>query len=664
MPTTLRRRKQSRLMTQETPQILDDSTLLARYLERRDQDAFRQLVDRHAPMVYVTCHRMLRDEHAAEDAAQAVFLLLVRRTKDLKGHINLGGWLHRTAVLTSKESIRQGRTRKCHEREAGNMRLHASMDESAHPVWNSVSDRLDALLHALPSEQREAIVQRFLLGRSEAEAARELKVPVGTLSARVARALGRLREKLGGHVATLAVPALAKLLAEHAAEPAPATLTQTIHAACLGQAAASTGAVYLLEATMRTLIWMQVKSMALICAAVLVLAVAAPVTYRVLAGEAVPPVAVEPPQPGPPPQPALPVVPARVTFEPKPTEQALYYERVAHTKFEVDDKALELVKSFFIPEFVDCQILKLDAVKQQAGMKLSFQAEKVYSSATGAALAQAQSGLEPKTVYFFTAYSKNGKEAPLQVDLDLLPGPKVVSAMPEFDFAPVGNAFAGMGFAALEFGLSIPLAHTCGAARAKGDTWSLPVQFGKDDSAKLPQRKFMLAGLARVEGRLVARLEEPEQPLQIEQPKLLDGTIDILGSQFPYVLGVKLDGKRQATSHVDVERAVVLDSEEHWAITLEITLTPKGEMPPQIRTFVGTGMNGKCDIRIRDRLIDAAQANALNGKPAPAVAVAAAKARWEAFSKDHKDALDRKLAEGLLDLLKKAPEAAKTAEEF
>ena len=43
-------------------------------------------------MVKAACHRILRDAALAEDMAQDVFLLLVRKLPSLPRRTNLGGW--------------------------------------------------------------------------------------------------------------------------------------------------------------------------------------------------------------------------------------------------------------------------------------------------------------------------------------------------------------------------------------------------------------------------------------------------------------------------------------------------------------------------------------------------------------------------------------------
>src|SRR4051812_15705857 len=55
--------------------------------------AFEALLLRHGPMVWRACNALLRDRHAAEDAFQATFLILVRRVGSLALRGPPGPWL-------------------------------------------------------------------------------------------------------------------------------------------------------------------------------------------------------------------------------------------------------------------------------------------------------------------------------------------------------------------------------------------------------------------------------------------------------------------------------------------------------------------------------------------------------------------------------------------
>jgi RNA polymerase sigma-70 factor (ECF subfamily) len=55
-----------------------------------------------------------------------------------------------------------------------------------------------AALATLRDDDREVLGARFFLDLSEAETAETLGIPRGTVKSRTSRALGRLREALGG----------------------------------------------------------------------------------------------------------------------------------------------------------------------------------------------------------------------------------------------------------------------------------------------------------------------------------------------------------------------------------------------------------------------------------------------------------------------------------
>src|SRR5262245_48328049 len=74
-----------------------DAELLARFAAARDESAFELLVWRHAALVQRVCRAVLRDHHAAEDAAQAAFLVLARKAHTFAGRGSVVGWLYRVA---------------------------------------------------------------------------------------------------------------------------------------------------------------------------------------------------------------------------------------------------------------------------------------------------------------------------------------------------------------------------------------------------------------------------------------------------------------------------------------------------------------------------------------------------------------------------------------
>ena len=101
---------------------LTDRQLLERFAGgsgRSDSSTaeFETLLARHGSMVLAVCRQVLGDQHAAEDAFQATFLVLVRRAGSLRLREggSLGRWLHgvayRTAMKLNSSARRQVRVR-------------------------------------------------------------------------------------------------------------------------------------------------------------------------------------------------------------------------------------------------------------------------------------------------------------------------------------------------------------------------------------------------------------------------------------------------------------------------------------------------------------------------------------------------------------------------
>ncbi len=173
---------------------LSDQELLERFASHRDESAFAALVERHGAMVHRACRGILRDEHEAQDAFQAAFLLLGRRAGRLWVRGSLGPWLHAVAWRVATDARRAGLCRRKHEQRAAVLERARSANRA--PFDADLAPILHEEIGRLPAVYRTAVVVCDLEGRTHEEASRLLGWPVGTVKSRQARARERLRNRL------------------------------------------------------------------------------------------------------------------------------------------------------------------------------------------------------------------------------------------------------------------------------------------------------------------------------------------------------------------------------------------------------------------------------------------------------------------------------------
>jgi RNA polymerase sigma factor (sigma-70 family) len=185
---------------------LTDGQLLERFVEGAGgvaEASFAALVERHGPMVLRICRQVLGDDHDAQDALQATFLVLVRRAGAVRRRDSVASWLFGVALRVARKARAGAARRRAHELRTAARAAETAIDEAPPEpeCWAELHEEIDRL----PEKYRSAVVLCYLEGLTTGAAARRLGCPQGTVLSRLSRA----REQLRTHLTRrgLAVPA-------------------------------------------------------------------------------------------------------------------------------------------------------------------------------------------------------------------------------------------------------------------------------------------------------------------------------------------------------------------------------------------------------------------------------------------------------------------------
>jgi RNA polymerase sigma factor (sigma-70 family) len=171
---------------------IDDAEAIARARDG-DLDAYAVLVARYT----LRAHRaafLLGAGEESDDVVQDAFVKAFRHLSRFRAGEPFGPWLLRIVANETKNLTRSRRRRAA-------LALRLPSAESPGPAAGPADEvlaaerraMLVAAVNALPDRERQVLTCRYFLDLSEAETARVLVWPLGSVKSRTARALNRLR---------------------------------------------------------------------------------------------------------------------------------------------------------------------------------------------------------------------------------------------------------------------------------------------------------------------------------------------------------------------------------------------------------------------------------------------------------------------------------------
>ncbi len=182
-----------------------DEPALIQSAQHGDLDSFNTLVLHYQDALFNTALRILGDDELAADATQEAFLSAFKNLTSYRGG-SFKAWLLRTVTNACYDELRRQKRRPTTPLEPDT----SDGDEMDSPRWLADSNlspeqkaEADELEHAiqhclenLPLEFRTVVVMADIQGLDYTEVAAAIRVPLGTIKSRLARARLRLRECL------------------------------------------------------------------------------------------------------------------------------------------------------------------------------------------------------------------------------------------------------------------------------------------------------------------------------------------------------------------------------------------------------------------------------------------------------------------------------------
>ena len=173
--------------TQAQQNVFSDARIeeakLVRQVREGNDDALRDLVDRHRIRLIRTAANILRDPMEAEDVAQDAFLKAFRELHRLRDDRAFASFIYRICVRLCVDRLRLKRAEP------------SALEPTERAPQGSIETRvlIERLLDKLQPDLRATLVLREMEQMSYEEVARLMDVPIGTVRSRLHTAREKFR---------------------------------------------------------------------------------------------------------------------------------------------------------------------------------------------------------------------------------------------------------------------------------------------------------------------------------------------------------------------------------------------------------------------------------------------------------------------------------------
>jgi len=184
-----------------------DKTLISRFVEKNEESAFIELMERHDLKVRNLCSRLLRNHADVEEITQDTFLRVYRGLKKFRGDSSFATWIYQISVNLSRNRYWYHFRRRVHD--SFSLQTPLMEEEDRATIQDVLSDNqmdagqtlvvkefqslVDECMEKLRSDERFILSLHSISHHSYKEIADTLGIKIGTVKSRIFRARLNLR---------------------------------------------------------------------------------------------------------------------------------------------------------------------------------------------------------------------------------------------------------------------------------------------------------------------------------------------------------------------------------------------------------------------------------------------------------------------------------------
>ena len=183
---------------------MTDAELIKAFKEG-SSDALAELIGRYKDRLYAYLLRLSRSRDTADDLVQEVFIKIIKKPDSYGERQKFSAWLFTVAHHVMMDHFRSAARRREESLDAAAegspspVEMLASADPGPDRVLEDAvrTAKLQAAFDRLSADQREIFLMRHYSELSFKEIAEILGVPIGTVLARMSRAMAKMRREIG-----------------------------------------------------------------------------------------------------------------------------------------------------------------------------------------------------------------------------------------------------------------------------------------------------------------------------------------------------------------------------------------------------------------------------------------------------------------------------------